>query len=184
MSKLIRNMGKREEERKKKEVIDLLQKQIVKEEALVRLYNDKIKVIKSAPVRHLLHMIQLDSMKHIDICQFAIENLQGEDVLREEKGEIIGVLKPHIKIEEESVDAMNKILKNEWIKENKGLSELIKRLRDDEKRHHKALKKLVDKTFFRIDPHEFVTALRSPDFIEERYRRIRDYKKKEEMRGQ
>lgn len=53
------------------------------------LYKETAKEINSSAVKHLLHMISLDSRKHIDICQLVIEVLKGEDVLKEEKGELM-----------------------------------------------------------------------------------------------
>jgi hypothetical protein len=51
---------------------------------------------------------------------------------------------------------------------------------EDEKRHHKALKKLVGKRFFRLNPSDFVAVFRDEKFIEERYRRAREFEKKKE----
>jgi len=47
---------------------------------LVGLYERTAREISSQPVRHLLHMINMDSRKHIDICQTAIEILEGGDM--------------------------------------------------------------------------------------------------------
>jgi len=42
----------------------------------------------------------------------------------------------------------------------------------DEKRHnHEALKKLSEKTFFRLDPQDFTVIMRGTEFAEERYSR-------------
>lgn len=49
------------EKAKKDDVIHLLQKQIEMEGELVALYDKTAGDIGSSPVRHLLHMIQLDS---------------------------------------------------------------------------------------------------------------------------
>lgn len=169
---------KEREEKEKKEAIDLLRRQMAVESNLIRLYEETAGDVKSRPVRHLLRMINLDSRKHVDICQVAIEVLRGEDVLSEEKEELIEGLQRHIELEKESIDRAKKILKNTWIRENKGLSELIKKLRDDEKKHHKALKKLTGKAFFRLDPNDFIGILRDMEFLEERYKRRREFERK------
>lgn len=57
----------------KAEVIDLVNKQMLAEGELVELYEKSVGEIKSQPVKHLLHMIQLDSRKHMDMCQVAVE---------------------------------------------------------------------------------------------------------------
>jgi len=47
-----------------------------------------------------------------------------------------------------AIERANEILKNTWIRENKALTALFKKLRDDERRHHQMLKNLMEKTFF------------------------------------
>jgi rubrerythrin len=138
---------KEREEKEKEEVIDLLSKQIDVERKLVNLYKETVKDIKSNVVKHLLHMISLDSSKHIDICQLVIEVLQEEDVLKKEKGELLTGLKQHIELEIDAIDKANKILRNVWIRETKGLSELIKKWRNEEKEHHTMLKKRFCSSF-------------------------------------
>ena len=162
---------KEREEKDKEEVIDLLSKQLEVERTLVRLYKETEKDIESSAVKHLLHMIQLDSRKHIDICQLVIEVLQDEDVLKEEKKEFLKGLQRHIELEKQAIDTANKILRNVWIRETKGLNELIKKWRNDEKEHHKTLKQLVSKTFFRTSPWDF--QIMSSEQLEERYKRER-----------
>jgi len=49
----------------------------------VGLYEWTAPSIENKPVMHLLHMIELDSRKHIDICQTVIEILEGKDVFKE-----------------------------------------------------------------------------------------------------
>lgn len=168
------------EEGEKEEAIRLLREQIEVEGKLVGLYERSHKEIGNQPVRHLLHMIQLDSRKHIDICQTAIEILRGEDVLSEEKRDLIRGLKEHVELEEGSIKRADRILKNVWIMENKAVGELIKKLRDDEKRHHEALKKLSEKTFFRLDPGDFAVIMRGEEFAEERYKRSKEFWSRQE----
>jgi len=167
------------EEREKEEVVSLLREQIKAEGKLIGLYEKTEQDVQSKAVRHLLHTIVLDSMKHIDICSTAIEILQGEDVLKEEKKDLREKLNEHVELEKGSVDRTNKILKNVWIRENKAVKELIEKLRDDEKRHTAALRKLADKTFFRWDGmHDFINILRDTEWEDERRRRLEESKKK------
>jgi len=79
----------RVEEKERQEIIELLREQMRVEGRLVGLYEQSAKKLTSAPVRHLLHMINLDSRKHIDICHAAIEVLQGIDVFEEHKGDLL-----------------------------------------------------------------------------------------------
>lgn len=166
-------MRKEIDEKERKEVIDLLRKQMAVEGQLVRLYKETAGNIQSSPVRHILHMIQLDSMKHIDICQVAIDVLQGKDILKQEKKEIIEGLKQHIELEKASIKMAKKILDNAWIREIQGLNKLIKRWRDDEKYHHKELTKMVKKRFFRLDPLGLIDVVRTPQEMEEWYLRTK-----------
>jgi rubrerythrin len=172
-----------DKERKEKERgVLLLREQMKVEGKLVGLYEKTASDIKSKPVRHLLHMIQLDSRKHIDICETAIEILMGEDVLKEEKQELLEGLRAHIELERGAIERANEILKNTWIKENKALTALFKKLRDDERRHHQMLKNLTDQTFFRQDPRDLAYVFRDTGFLEARYRRSRDFWRKREKK--
>ena len=170
------------QKKEKAEAIRLLKEQIQVEGRLVGLYEKSHKEVENRPVRHILHMIQLDSRKHIDICQTAIEILEGKDVLKDERKELLTGVKEHVELEKGSIERADEILKNVWIRENKAIQELIKKLRDDEKRHHDTLKKLSEKTFFRLDPNDFTVIMRGPEFAEDRYKRSKEFwRKKEEQ---
>ena len=174
---LLKNDIKEREKKEKEEVVDLLRKQMAVEVELVRLYEETAGDIQSRSVRNLLHMIELDSRKHIDICQTVINILQGEDVLKPEKKELKDMLRQHIALEKESIDRANMILKNVWIRETQGLKELIEKLKEDEKTHHEALKKLAEKAFFRQDFFR-LDFFRDMEHLEERYVRSRELKKR------
>lgn len=173
MSKITKNITGKKEEKEKEDAIDLLSRQVEVERKLVSLYKNAEEDIKSRAVKHLLHMIQLDSRKHIDSCQLIIEVLKGEDILKEEKEEIMKGLQRHITLEEEALDRAKKLLENVWIREMKGLKELVIQWRNDEKKHHKALKKLVGKTFFRISDFDFPAAFKSPEELEWKYQKYK-----------
>jgi len=125
-------------------------------------------------------MIQLDSQKYIDICLTAMVVLEGEDVLSEEKEGLVEELREHMEFEAGSVERADRMLRNVWAKENKGLEELLRKLRDDERRHHETLKRLAEKPFFRFDPRDFVVVMRGLKFAEERYTHQRDRLEKAE----
>jgi rubrerythrin len=170
------------DEIERKEAVKLLREQILIEGKLVGLYERTAGEISKKPVRHLLHMINMDSRKHIDICQTALEILEGDDVLREEKAELLAGMEEHMRLEEESIERSNKILRNIWIRENKALTDLIRSMRDDEKRHHQALKRLSRKTFFRLEPGDVSAIIQGNHFAEERYKRSKEFwsKKRED----
>lgn len=96
VSKAIHEM----EEKMRIEAVDLLRRQIEVERRLVNLYGKTVETLQSPAVKHLLHSIQLDSVKHIDICQTAIEILSGEELARDEKTQLKDELKRHIELED------------------------------------------------------------------------------------
>lgn len=96
----------------KEKAIELLQKQKQVEGRLIGLYKNTASQSPNKPVLHLLHMIKLNSRKNIEFCQTAIEILHGEDVLKEEKSELLEGLREHMKLEQDSIDRANKILRN------------------------------------------------------------------------
>jgi len=92
--------------------------------------------------------------------------LQGEEVLKPEREELIEGLQRHIDLEKDSIDRAKKILQNDWIRETKGLKDLLEKLKKDEENHHKMLKRLSGEHFFREDPYDFYAMFRD---TEERY---------------
>ena len=170
---------KEREEGAKQEALNLLREQLRVEGELVALYNETAPEIENKVVMHLLEMVALDSRKHIAICQAAIEVLEGENVLSEDKPVIIEGLQRHLELEEGSIKRANEMLKNIWIRENKALSEMIRKLRDDERRHIETIRKLSEKPFFRFEPGDLTVVMRGVEFAEERYRRERDYRERQ-----
>lgn len=166
------------EEKEKREVTEALRRQMRIEGELIGLYEETISEVESEPVKQMLHMIRLDSQKHIDICRAAIDIIEGKDVLMEERRDLRESLKRHLELEKESIDAANGILKHGWVSDNQGLNELIRGWRDDERRHHKALKELSEKRFFRVESTDWVSLFREEDFLEERYLRSKKYQQK------
>ena len=134
-------------EKEKTEAINILKDQVNIEKQLVELYGKTAGLIISLPVRRLLRSIQLDSMKHIEICQTAIEVLQGEEFQHEDKNELKVGLEHHVKLERKSIDMTNRMLKNPWIRDNKGLATLIEKLREEEIKHHRTLQRLITEGF-------------------------------------
>lgn len=156
------------EELEKKGVIEILRTQIEVEVEAQSLLEETSKEIESTAVNALLRMIALDSMKHVGILQLIIDILQGEDILVEEKGEIMKGLRRHIEVERDSMDRSKKLFKNVWISQNEGLKELVKIWRNDEREHHKILNKLSKKMFFRVTS-DFGNLVKTSEMLEERY---------------
>ncbi|MCJ7610423.1 hypothetical protein MUP00_12305 [Candidatus Bathyarchaeota archaeon] len=159
-------------DREREEAVDLLRRQLAVEGELVRLYEETEAEIESSAVRHLLHMIQLDSMKHIDICQVAIDVLKGEEVMKKEREEIVGGLQCHIALEEESLERAKKLSGNTLVQDTAGIYALIGKWMKDEKDHHEMLKRLAEKTFFRVSDDPLALMFKGTDDLEDRQRRF------------
>jgi hypothetical protein len=121
-------------------------------------------------------MYRLDSQRHINILQAAIEVIEGENVFIEDRKPLAETLGKHLELEKEALDNANKILGKSWVDENKGLKGLLQMWRDDEKRHHAALKELTSKPYFRLGSNDMVALFRGEEFLEERHRRAEDFK--------
>jgi rubrerythrin len=168
------------EESARQEALELLREQLKTEGQLVAMYNETAPTVEKGPVKHILEMIMLDSRTHIAICKAAIEVLEGEGVFTDDKPVIMENLAKHLEIEDEALKRANKLLQNEWIAETQALNEMIKKLRDDERRHIETMKKLVEKPFFKFDPRDLVVVMRGIEFAEERFKRQQAFKEKQE----
>ncbi len=110
-------------------------------------------------------MYRLDSQRHINIIQAAIEIIQGEEVFIEDRAPLAETLKQHLELEKEALDNANKILNKTWVEENKGLKRLLELWRDDERRHHKGLKDLTEKPCFRLGNNDMVALFRGENSL-------------------
>ena len=162
-------------EKEKEEIIKFMYRQIGIEGQLVSLYIETSGEVESSAVRHLLHMIQLDSMKHIDICQLVIDILKGEKILKKEKEELLVGLQRHINLEKESRDMAKKILNINLIQTTAGLKELVEKWRKDEEEHHNTMRNLTNKNFFEV-PFDFTSAIKSPEALEATYKKLKKIK--------
>ena len=170
-------IGDREKEQRQK-VVEIIKNQINIEGELVAQYKNYGEKLENTPVRQMLHMIMFDSQKHIVSLQAAIDIIEGRDVLIEDRKELKDGLKRHIELEMESIKAAEKTLQSVWIQNTPGLKVLLEEWRDEEKRHHKTLKRLSEKPYIKID--QMFAAFREEDFFEERYLRSKRFLEKEE----
>lgn len=128
------------EDEKKGELLNILSEQIKTEGQLVGLYEDYVHKTENKAVKKMMHMISLDCRKHIDLIQACIEIIEGEDVFIEDKWNIKDSLKKHLELEAESIKVARKAVDHLFIRENKGLNDLLNIWLDDERKHHKILK--------------------------------------------
>ncbi|MBD3205998.1 hypothetical protein GF319_06605 [Candidatus Bathyarchaeota archaeon] len=170
-------MGEREK-KEREEAVSILKNQIETEGQLVSQYQDYGAKVDNPGVRRMLHLIMFDSQKHIEALQTVIDNLEGKEILKDDRMDLREGLRRHIELEQESIKAAEKVLEYTWLKKTPGLKEIVEAWRDDEKRHHRMLKKLSEKPFIKVDPNDFSTMFRSDEQLEERYLRSKRMQEK------
>lgn len=176
-------MGETEREKQQKaKAAESLKEQLVIEGQLVGLYEEYERDSKNKAMKRVMQMFRLDSQRHINIIQAAIEIIEGEDVFIEDREPLRETLKKHLELEAEALKRANDLLKKQWIDETSGLKNLIEMWRDDEKRHHKSLKQIISKPYLRLASNDMVTLFRDEVFLEERYRRGKAFREKQESK--
>ena len=153
-------------EHEKTEAMNLLNQQLQTEKKLVEMYEETAPLIQSEPARWLLHILQMDSRKHIAIFDMAVKILEGQRIGDEDRQEITVGLEKHLELEAESIERSKKIRANRWVKENSGLSRLMETWSSDERRHVKTLQRLRDERFTRMDAFDAYTEYRRTAFKE------------------
>jgi hypothetical protein len=168
------------ENKEKAEVVEDLKKQIQIEGKLVGLYENREKETENLVMKRVMQMFRLDSQRHINILQAAVEIIEGEEVFIQDRKPLAETFKKHLELEEEALKKANRILNITWVEESKGLKNLIQLWRDDEKRHHNALKTITRKPYIRLDSNDFVVMFREEEFLEERYKRSKEFREKQD----
>jgi len=163
----------------KAEAVATLIEQLAIEGQLVGLYDEYERASENKAMKRVMQMFRLDSQRHINIIQAAIEIIQGEEVYIEDRAPLKESFKKHLELEAEALKKADGVLKNVWVEENQGLKNLLKMWRDDEKMHHAALKTITSKPYFRMTSNDFVSMFRDEEFLEERYRRAKRFKEKQ-----
>jgi len=164
----------------KAEAVETLKEQLAIEGQLVGLYDEYERESENKAMKRVMQMFRLDSQRHINIIQAAIEIIQGEEVYIEDREPLKETFKKHLELEAEALKKANGVLRELWVDENEGLKNLLQMWRDDEKRHHAALKVITSKPYFRMASNDFVSMFRDEKFLEERHRRAKRFKEKHE----
>lgn len=160
--------------------VKTLREQLVIEGRLVGLYDEYERGSGNKAMKRVMQMFRLDSQRHINIIQAAIEIIKGEEVYIEDRGPLKDSFKKHLALEAEALKKANSVLRNLWVDENQGLKNLLQMWRDDEKRHHAALKTIIAKPYFRMASNDFVSMFRDEKFLEKRHRTAKRFKEKHE----
>ena len=163
----------------KQEAVEMLNEQLKVEGELIGLYEEHERETENKAMKRVMQMFRLDSQRHINIIQAAIEIIEGEEVYIEDKKPLAETLEKHLALEKQALDNANKLLNKAWVDENKGLKGLLQLWRDDEKRHHRAIKDLTSNTYLRLASNDMVALFRGEDFLEERYKKAKKFKERQ-----
>jgi hypothetical protein len=177
------SMFEKWEEEDREEIVETLTEQLEIEGQLVGLYEEYEHGTENKALKRVMQMFRLDSQRHINILEAVIEVIEGEDVLIEDKKDLKESLVKHLELEAKAIKMANKVLGKQIINETLGLKMLLEIWRDDEKRHHKALKELSTKTFYQLGFTDMVALFRDEEFLEERYLKARQFKEKMSQTG-
>lgn len=164
----------------KQEVVEQLKEQLKTEGQLIGLYEQHERETTNKAMKRLMQMFRLDSQRHINILHAAIEIIEGEEVFIADKEPLAETLEKHLALEKKALDNANKILNKAWVDENQGLKGLLELWRDDEKRHHKAIQNLTNNKYLRLGSNDMVAIFRGEEFLEERYKRSKEFREKQE----
>jgi rubrerythrin len=146
------------------EALSLLREQLQTERTLVEMYEETSALILGESARWLLHMLQLDSRKHIAIFNLAIEIVEGRKIQETDRQEIAVGLEKHLELEMESIERARKIRGIRLLQENSGLSRLLEIWAEDEKVHHASLQRLRDEKYDRANVFDAYTEYRRTAF--------------------
>lgn len=163
----------------KKEAVEMLRGQLKVEGELVGLYEKQERDSDNKAMKRVMQMFRLDSQRHINILEAAIEIIEGEEVFIEDKKPLAQTLEKHLALEKQALDNANKLLGKAWVDENKGLKGLLSLWREDEKRHHRAIKDLSSKTYLRLASNDMVALFRGEEFLEERYKKAKEFRERQ-----
>lgn len=167
------------DQRERDEVVEILREQLQIEGQLIGLYEEYERDNENKAMKRIMQMFRLDSQRHINILQAAIEIIQGEDVFIEDREPLKETFRKHLELEAEALKRANTVLRRQWVDETPGLKNLIQMWRDDEKRHHDGLKKLTSKPFIRMAGNDMITLFRDESFLEERYKKAKTFKERQ-----
>ncbi len=124
--------------------IEIYDKMSQLEESYADALDDTAKDIRNPLVRVIIKGVSQDSIKHSLIYRAIVELLKGPGpMLSEEEAQVIAEeIERHIKVEEEMIKSVTKILESGI--DNKAIEFLIKAILKDEHYHHALLRRVYD----------------------------------------
>ena len=87
----------------KAEVVRTLIEQLAIEGQFVGLYEENERASENKAMKRVMQMFRLDSQRHINILQAAIEIIQGEEVFIEDRGPLKETFNKHLELEAEAL---------------------------------------------------------------------------------
>ena len=127
----------------KNELITFMKEQIKIENEIVDSLNSALVDVKNPPVKGVLKGISLDSVKHAEMYAAATELLTSvsQALSQEHLDKQRALVEKHIRIEEELIKKINKVLPTI---ENAKVRLLLNAILGDEERHHELLKMVLE----------------------------------------
>ena len=99
----------------KAEVVRTLIEQLAIEGQFVGLYEENERASENKAMKRVMQMFRLDSQRHINILQAAIEIIQGEEVFIEDRGPLKETFNKHLELEAEALKKANSVLGVRWV---------------------------------------------------------------------
>ena len=127
----------------KDELINFMKAQIKVENEIVDSLNSALVDVKNPPVKGVLKVISLDSVKHAEMYAAATELLTSvsQALTQEHLDKQRALVEKHIRMEEELIKKINKVLPTV---ENAKVKLLLNAILGDEERHHELLKMVLE----------------------------------------
>lgn len=125
----------------KDKLMAFLKDQIILEEKIVKIAKASVKNTKNELVRYLIEAISIDSNKHALMLNALLAHLQSKTpFISEEKRDELGTnIKEHINLEALAIKTYGALIPET---EDPGAKQVLEYILDDEKRHHKLLKRI------------------------------------------
>ena len=124
------------------DILRFLENQIKLENKIVKSVSDALETIENEAVTTALRGVSLDSSKHAEMYRSAISLLMRSGIPLDEKQLDVQkeVIERHIKLEEAVIEQLDKMIPKI---ENEKIKLLLRAILQDEHRHHKLLKTLL-----------------------------------------
>ena len=123
------------------ELTKFFKEQIKLEEEIVKSMDQVLRTLTNPVVKGVLKGISLDSMKHAEIYEAAVEVASIPPALTEEEFDRLKeTIKKHIEYEEKAMERLNYVIEKT---RNEKVKFLLESILSDEERHHDLLNKIM-----------------------------------------